>query len=159
MKRSVLAKCLKCIEIFIVLVGAFFYINMLPSIIRDQVAMFPEYASWEAPCVAAVSLTAVPILIGLVAFWQICTDIARNQSFSRKNGKRLSIIGACAIADTVYFSIVSLLLFGFGAYNPGLMLLSVMIMLIGLAASIAAFLLSHLVGKASAMEDDIKLTV
>lgn len=159
MKHVVLARCLKGIEIFIVLIGVLFYAVMVPAIILNFGRSFPKFGYLVTPSIVIISLSAIPVLIVLAAFWMICSNIAKGNSFCMMNAKYLTAIGICSIIDSVYCFAFAVYLGSIGASSPGTLIISLGITVIGLAIAVAAFLLSHLVYKAALMEDEIKHTV
>ena len=109
------------------------------------------------PGIAAVSLSAVPIVIALVLFWRICTEIGRDNSFCHKNAGRLTAIGFCALIDTGYCAVGTVtleILVGSAIWVLGLGVCTV-----GMSIALAAFLLSHLVLKAADMKAENDLTI
>ena len=159
MNRKSLARCLKGIVCFLMVVGIAVYAGMIPDMVHSAAKSFPELAYLATPCIVLASLTALPVLLALYEFWNICTRIAQDRSFCRENARGMTVIGACALADTVYCFGITVFLCVKGASNPGVLLVMMGVMVVGLAIAVAAFLLSHLVEKASAMEEEIQLTV
>ena len=95
------------------------------------------------PGIIAVSISAIPIAVALILFWQICTEIGRDNSFCHKNASRLTGIGFCALVDTGYCAVGTVtleIMVGSPIWVTGLMVCTV-----GLSIALAAFLLSHLV--------------
>ena len=152
MKRVGLVRTLKGTILFLAAMTAFFYIVVFPQriLLLEEPGRLNYDASWlVTPGLIAFSLSAIPIAIALVLFWQICTEIGRDNSFCHKNASRLSGIGFCAVG-TVTIEI----LVGSPIWVTGLMVCTV-----GLAIALAAFLLSHLVLKAADMKSENDLTI
>ena len=160
MKRMALVRTLKGVVVFLTMLAALFYGFVFPELIRGIGAMWEEAFAWlVTPGIVAVSLSAVPIAIALVLFWQICTDIGRDNSFCHRNAWRLSGIGFCALADTAYCAVGTVTVFAITGGHPGVFLVATAAILIGLAIALAAFLLSHLVLKAAELKDEHDLTI
>lgn len=159
MKHVMLARCLKGIELFLALIGGFAYVYMVPVIITNFGREFPEFQHLVAPSIVMISLTAIPVVAALAAFWMICSNIAKENSFCSMNVKYLTTIGICAFIDTVLFFALAVYLGIAGAQNPGTYVICLGLVVAGLAITAAAFLLSHLVYKAGQMEDEIRQTV
>ena len=90
-------------------------------------------------------------------FWQICTEIGRDNSFCHKNAGRLTAIGFCALIDTGYCAVGTVtleILVGSAIWVLGLGVCTV-----GMSIALAAFLLSHLVLKAADMKAENDLTI
>lgn len=159
MKHSQLARWLKGISLFIVLIGILFYVGIIPEIIKSMAAQFPEFAYIVNPSIIAIDISAIPVCVALYLFWRICTNISMDKSFCRENSKALSLIGICAIVDTIYCFAYSVYLCIVGAINPGVFSVSLGIIIVGLAIAIAAFLVARLVEKACELEEETKFTV
>ncbi len=157
MKRVGLVRVLKGTVVFLTAMLAFVYVVALPQRITSLAQEFPEFSWMAVPGIAAVSLSAVPIVVALALFWRICTEIGRDNSFCRKNAGRLTGIGCCALIDTGYCAVGTVtveMLAGRPIWLLGLGLCSA-----GLAVAVAAFLLSHLVMKAADLKAENDLTI
>ena len=157
MKRVGLVRTLKGTIIFLTAMVAFCYIEIFPHRIAEMGWRNADVTWLVTPGIIAVSISAIPIAIALVLFWQICTEIGRDNSFCHKNASRLSGIGFCALVDTGYCAVGTVtveILVGSPVWVMGLMVCTV-----GLAIALAAFLLSHLVLKAADMKAENDLTI
>ena len=105
MKRVGLVRTLKGVVAFLAVMAAVYYAAIFPSRIQEIGLEEPELAWLVTPGIIAISLSAVPIAIALVLFWQICTEIGRDNSFCHQNARWLSGIGVCALIDTGYCAI------------------------------------------------------
>ncbi len=156
MKRLGLVRALKGALVFMAVMTAVCYLEIFP----DRIMMAGKMYGMEwmvVPGIAAVSLSAVPIVIALVLFWRICTEIGRDNSFCHKNARRLGGIGFCAMVDTGYCAIGTVtieLLAG-----SSLWVLGMAVCVVGVAIAMASFLLSHLVLKAADMKAENDLTI
>ncbi len=156
MKRLGLVRALKGALVFMAVMTAVCYLEIFP----DRIMMAGKMYGMEwmvVPSIAAVSLSAVPIVIALALFWQICTEIGRDNSFCHKNAGRLTGIGFCALVDTGYCAVGTVTL-EILAGSP-VWVLGLLVCTVGLAVALAAFLLSHLVLKAADLKADSDLTI
>lgn len=160
MGRVGLVRTLKGLIVFIAVMAAFCYIEVFPQKIIEfgemgrQNTLVPFLVT---PGVIAVSVSAVPVVIALVLFWMICTEIGRDNSFCYKNARLLTGIGLCALVDTGYCAVGTVtleILVGSPVWVLGLG-----VCVVGLAIALAAFLLSHLVLKAADMKAESDLTI
>ncbi|MDE7042954.1 MAG: DUF2975 domain-containing protein [Oscillospiraceae bacterium] len=157
MKRLGLVRTLKGTILFLAVMAAVCYIGIFPGTIREMGAQNAGTAWLVTPGIVAVSISAAPIAIALVLFWQICTEIGRDNSFCHKNASRLTGIGFCALVDTGYCAVGTVtleIMVGSPIWVTGMMVCTV-----GLAIALAAFLLSHLVLKAADMKAENDLTI
>ena len=160
MKRLGLVRTLKGTIIFLAAMVAFCYAVILPQKILqlEEPGRLNAEVSWLiTPGIVAVSISVIPIAIALVLFWQICTEIGRDNSFCHKNARWLSGIGFCALIDTGYCAVGTVTL-EIVAGSP-VWLLGTAVCVVGLAIALAAFLLSHLVLKAADMKAENDLTI
>lgn len=157
MKRVGLVRTLKGTIIFLAVMAAVYYIKIFPSRI-EEMGRQNAHLSWlVAPGIIALSASAIPIAIALALFWQICTEIGRDNSFCHKNAGRLTGIGFCALVDTGYCAVGTVTL-EIMAGSP-VWVLGLLVCTVGLAVALAAFLLSHLVLKAADLKADSDLTI
>lgn len=157
MKRVGLVRTLKGTIIFLSVMAAVCYIEIFPDRIREMGAENVNVSGLVTPGIIAISLSAIPIAIALVLFWNICTEIGRDNSFCHKNARRLTGIGFCALIDTGYCAVGTVtleILVGSPVWLLGLGVCTV-----GMAIALAAFLLSHLVLKAADMKAENDLTI
>ncbi len=157
MKRVGLVRTLKGTVLFLAALVAVWYIEIFPIRIREIGAQMPEFTWLVTPGIIAVSASAIPIVIALVLFWKICTEIGRDNSFCHKNARWLSGIGFCALVDTGYCAVGTVTL-EILAGSP-IWLLGTAVCVVGLAIALAAFLLSHLVLKAADLKAENDLTI
>ncbi len=157
MKRLGLVRTLKGTIIFLAVMAATCYTVIFPGAIQEMGAENAGAAWLVTPGTIAVSLSAIPIAIALVLFWQICTEVGRDNSFCHKNAGRLTGIGFCALIDTGYCAVGTVtleILVGSPIWILGLGVCTV-----GLSIALAAFLLSHLVLKAANLKAENDLTI
>ena len=156
MKRLGLVRTLKGAILFLAAMAALCYAVIFPQRIQEAGAAYN--AAWMiTPGIVCISISAVPIAIALVLFWQICTEIGRDNSFCHKNAGRLTAIGFCALIDTGYCAVGTVtleILVGSAIWGLGLGVCTV-----GMSIALAAFLLSHLVLKAADMKAENDLTI
>ena len=90
MKRVGLVRTLKGVILFLAAMAALCYLVIFPDYIREMGTEDANVTWLVTPGIAAVSLSAIPIIIALVLFWMICTEVGRDNSFCRKNARYLS---------------------------------------------------------------------
>ncbi|MDE7218019.1 MAG: DUF2975 domain-containing protein [Oscillospiraceae bacterium] len=156
MKRLGLVRTLKGTILFLAAMTAMCYAVIFPQRIQEAGAVYD--AAWMVtPGIVCLSVSAVPIAIALVLFWQICTEIGRDNSFCHKNAGRLTGIGFCALIDTGYCAVGTMTI-EILAGSP-IWVLGLGVCTVGLAIALAAFLLSHLVLKAADLKAENDLTI
>lgn len=159
MNQSLLAKLLRVVTILFGILGAIFVAGIIPATLKDFGLAFPEFRYLVQPYSIAILIGAIPIYIALALFWLICSRIATNNSFCRKNADAFKHIGWLAIIDTVYCLLGTVILAVLNASNAGVVIIALGVITFGAAVSIAAFTLSYLVLKASLIQEENDLTV
>ena len=159
MTQQKLSAWLKAILIGVGLCGLIVYFAVLPSIGSSLHASFPEFAAWHWPWMIFLWLTAIPCFAALVMGWRIAVNIGKDRSFSEENARLLQRIGYLAAADTAFFFLGNIVFFFLGMNHAGIMLASLLICFAGVAVTVAAVCLSHLVHKAADLQEQSDLTI
>lgn len=161
MNQKTLALMLKIIIIGVALCAAAVYIWIIPQELGKPLAEAGngEFAYCYTPWVIIVSLTALPVAAALVISWMIADNIGKDRSFCIQNAKLLAVISVLAIADTVYFFIANIVMLLLNMSHPGVMLISLFICFVGVAAAVVAAALSHYAYKAAKLQNESDLTI
>ncbi len=139
--------------------GILIYGYLLPMFGKDMVQAYPEYSYCYVPWMVVLWITAVPCYLALYNGWKITAEIAGDHSFSMLNSIYLRRISMYALADSSYFFLANLVLFFFNMNHPGIFLGSLFVDFAGVAVSVAAAALSHLVQKAANIQQENELTI
>ncbi|MBR6953898.1 MAG: DUF2975 domain-containing protein [Clostridia bacterium] len=150
---------LKGILMGVGLCGCIVYFAVLPDIGRSTVTAYPEFAGWYWPWQIFLWLTAIPCGIALAAGWRIAVNIGRDRSFSRENARLLHRIAWLAAVDTLYFFLGNIILLFLSMNHVGVVLISLLICFVGVAVTVVAACLSHLVYKAADLQEQSDLTI
>ena len=159
MEQKKLARWLKLIVIGIGVCGLFIYGYLIPGYGSVIVDANPEFGYCYIPWLVFLSLTAIPCYIALYFAYRIFTNIENDQSFSKDNAKYLKWISWLAAGDAAYFFIGNVVLLFLNMNHPGILLYSLIVVFAGVAISVAAAALSHLVLKAALLQEESDLTV
>ena len=159
MKQKSLANWLKVILIGTGLCGLVFYLYILPDWGQSIADQYPEfgYAYW--PWLIFLWVTAVPCYIALVLGWGIASNIGKDRSFSVENANFLKWISWLAAGDSAFFFIGNIVLWFLNMNHPGIVFLAMGITFAGIAVTVAAAALSHLVRKAADLQEQSDLTI
>ena len=104
-------------------------------------------------------LTAVPCYIALFFGWNIARDIGLDRSFSEINARRMKWISNLAFGDVILFFFGNVMLLFLNMNHPGVFLLSLLPDVLGVAISVCAAALSHLIFKSAQLQEDTELTI
>lgn len=151
MDQKKLAIWLKCISVGCALCGLALFGFILPrflSYVAEEVPDLPHRA-WQA----FMWVLAVPCYAVLVCIWKMADEIRDDNSFSLENARLLRIIAILAGLDAALLLVGNVIFMITRHSIPTLALVSAFMCFIGLALSVGAACLSHLVHKA-ALQDD-----
>ena len=159
MEQKSLARWLKFIIIGVAICGALIYFCIIPECGRTMVNAYPEFSFRYWPWLIFLWITAIPCYGVLIFGWQIATNIGKDKSFSMGNAKALKWISWLAIVDTIFFFVINVVYLFLDLSHPGVVLLSLIVVFAGVAVSVAAAALSHLVQKAAVLQEQSDLTI
>ena len=159
MKQKTLSAWIKVIIIGFAVCGVLFYAWIIPEFGRTIVEDNPEFSGWFVPWLVFVLVTAIPCYAALVLGWMIAVSIGRDRTFSYENAARMRAFSILAAADSAYFFIGNVVLLALNMNHPGVVILSLVIVFIGVAISVAAAAISHFLRKAAALREESELTI
>ncbi|WP_455714193.1 DUF2975 domain-containing protein [Anaerosporobacter sp.] len=159
MNQRNLSKWLRFITILVGIMLTFVIFMIIPAYGRDVVCVNQNLSSWYMPWLLFVWGLGVPCYVVLFVFWGICSEIHNDNSFSLKNAKALATISKLALIDSVICFLGIVLFSIIGIIHFTILILSVLVIMFGVAVSIIAAALGHLVQKASKMKEENDLTI
>jgi len=157
MDQKKLAIWLKAIAVGCAICGLVLFGFILPRYLAYVAAEVPDlpHRAWTA----FMWVLALPCYAVLVCIWRMANEIARDNSFSMENAKQLRLIALLAGLDAALLLAGNLIFMLLGHSIPTLALVSAFVCFIGLAISVGAACLSHLVHKAAVMQEESDLTI
>ena len=157
MDQKRLAIWLKAIVIGCGICGLVLFGFILPRFLAYVAEEVPDlpHKSWTA----FMWVLAIPCYAVLVCIWRMANEIARDNSFSMENAKHLKYIALLAGADSALLLAGNLIFIVLGHSIPTLALVSAFVCFVGLAISVGAACLSHLVHKAALLQEENDLTI
>lgn len=158
MTQKSLSKLMKLIIILLGVCGAVLYSLLLP-IGNGFASDYPEFSYCFAPWLIFLLLTLVPCYSVLILGWKIASSIAQDNSFTEINSKRLKSVAVLALATSVYLFLGDIVFFLFGMNHPSTFIALLFIVFIGIAITVASAVLSYLVKKAAALQEQSDLTI
>lgn len=160
MKQTSLSKWLKFIIIGVGICGLLVYALVIPML-GQTIALAEngafDYCYW--PWLIFIWATGIPCYIALVFAWRIAGNIGADNSFSLANAKLLKWISVLAAGDAAFFFIGNIVYLFLNMNHPGIVLFSLIVVFAGVAVSIAAAALSHLVIKAADLQEQSDWTI
>ena len=160
MRQKSLSNWLKFIVVGVGICGLVIYLMVVPMLGQTIAASedgFYDRLYW--PWLLLIWVTALPCYAALAFGWIIAVNIGRDRSFSVENARLLKWISGLAAGDAAFFFVGNILYLLLGWSHPGITLLCLIVVFVGVAISVAAAALSHLVMKAALLQEQSDLTV
>ena len=160
MSQKEMAGYLKLIAAGIGVLFLLFVLWFLPSALWQILPDLMGKTFFYGVC-GFIWVTAVPCLVCLGLFWGICVRIGEDRSFSGENARALKRMSHWMMADSVLYGGFLILFFLMGWYRKtGIMIFAVVLILfLCIALTVVCAVLSHLVLKASELQEDQDLTI
>ncbi len=160
MTQKNLSTWLKGILLGIAVCGTILCGLLIPLFGKDLIEQNPEFSHWYVPWLAVLWIAAIPCYLVLYNSWKITAKISRDQSFCMETAVYLKRICILSLMDSGYFFIANMtLLFLLNMSHPGVMLASLVVDFAGVAVAGVAAVLSHLVQKATELQQQQELTI
>lgn len=159
MEQRKLSRWLKCIIAGVGICGLFLYAIVIPVFGLNLRIIYPEFSHCFWHWLVFLWVSAVPCYAGLFFCWKIATNIGKNQSFSIANAKKFKWISVLSAGDAIYFFVGNIVLFFLEMNHPSVMIASLTVVFVGVAVSVAAEVLSRLVMKAAALQEQSDWTI
>ncbi|MBR0366787.1 MAG: DUF2975 domain-containing protein [Clostridia bacterium] len=152
MDQKKLAIWLKAIVVGCALCGLALFGFILPRYLAYAAEEVPDlpYTAWSV----FMWVLAVPCYAVLVCIWKMSDEIKRDNSFSLENAKLLKYIALLAGLDSALLLVGNLCFMLTRHSVPTLALASAILCFVGLAMSVGAACLSHLVHKAAVAQEE-----
>lgn len=161
MKQKELAVYLKLIIIIVTILFLFFIVWFLPTSIMEIIVPNSEKENIVLIIIGYLWVGSIPCLLALFQFFKICGRIGNDNSFCIENAIGLKNMSIMMFVVTVYGMIGLAFIFISGFYHiykfSSAAIMVAIVISITLAIVCAA--LSHLVQKASVLQEEHDLTV
>ena len=159
MQKKRLSRWLCAVLVGVLLGMSGVYGFFIPEMGKRLVQIYPEYASRYSPWLVFIYLTAIPCLGILLLGWKITQSIGTGRVFCHKNGSRCRMIAQLFLGDTVFFFLGNLVFLFFDWSHPAVLLASICLLFIGIAAAVVFFTLSQLVEEAARLQEENQMTI
>ena len=164
MQQKTLVSWLKAIIIIFGILLAALLFAVLPTAGIKVSGTMPEIAFLYWPCLIVSWLFGTPIFLMLMEAWKVCNRIASGQPFCADNARSFvslcqNALIACGVllAGNIGLIIVSAVT-GLAVYPIAVPVFSMLVIFVGLAAAVACATLSHLIYKATDINEENQLT-
>lgn len=159
MKQATLARWLKLIVVGVGVCGLILFVVVVPTLAKTMVDKYPEFSNYRWPWMILIWIMALPCYAVLVLAWKIVTNIGLDRSFSTENATLFKWIAFLAAVDSVILFVGNLVFLFLNMTQPSIVLISFIVEFFGIAISVVAAALSHLVNKAADLQDQSNLTI
>lgn len=159
MEQKALSKWLKWVIVGVGICALLVYLFLIPGCGKSLAARYPEFANRYWPWLIFLWATGVPCFAALGLGWKIAASIGMDRSFTLSNARLLKWISYLAAGDSVFFFLGNVALLLCNMSHPGVTLFSLLVVFAGIAVTVAAAALSHLVQKAAALQEQSDLTI
>ena len=159
MEQKHLSKWLKLILVGIGICGLVVYALVVPMYGLSLRSSYPEFSNRFWPWLLFIWVSGIPCFMVLYYGWKISANIGNDQSFTDQNASLLKNISVLAALDAAFFFTGNIVLLFLNMSHPGVVLASFVIVFVGVAVSVAAAALSHLVKKAAVLQEQSDWTI
>lgn len=159
MEQKNFSKWLKCILVGVGICGVLVYAIMFPMYGLNLRARYPEFSGRFWPWILFLWVSGIPCFMTLIFGWKIAGNIGKDRSFSEQNARLLKWISNLSAADAGFFFIGNIVLLLLNMSHPGVVIVSFFIVFIGVAVAVTSAVLSHLVKKASVLQEQSDWTI
>jgi len=122
-------------------------------------SQYPEFSYRFWPWLLFIWVSGIPCFMVLYYGWKVSTNIGNDQSFTDQNASLLKTISVLAALDAAFFFVGNIVLLFLNMSHPGVLIASFVIVFVGVAVSVAAAALSHLVKKAAVLQEQSDWTI
>ena len=159
MEQKHLSKWLKLILLGVGICGLIIYTFIIPMYGLSLRTLYPEFSNRFWPWLIFIWVSGIPCFMVLYLAWKISSNIGKDLSFSEQNASLLKSISVLAVADAGFFFIGNIVLLFLNMSHPGVVIASFIIVFVGVAVAVASAVLSHLVKKAAALQEQCDWTL
>lgn len=159
MEQKTLSKWLKCILVGVAVCGLITYAVVIPMCGTSLRAQYPEFSNRFWPWMVFLWASGIPCFAVLVFAWKIAAAIGRDASFSLANAKCFEWISVLSAADAAFFFVGNILLWLVNMSHPSVVLVSLVVVFVGIAVAVVSAVLSRLMKKAAALQEQSDWTI
>lgn len=160
MKQTEMSGYLKMITTGVGVLLLLFLFWFLPLVLREPLMKAAGEMGYRGTCVL-IWLSGIPAFLCLIRFWGICESIRKDQSFSRENAWRLKRMSQYMLLDEVLYTgyLLWFFLSGWHAKAAWLIFPVLLAIFISVTLVVLCAALSHLVQRASEIQEEQELTI
>ncbi|MGO1470723.1 MAG: DUF2975 domain-containing protein [Tissierella sp.] len=154
-KINILKLAVSLISIIILLLLIFF----IPGIANYFEETAPEFGHMKWPLILGIYLTGLPFFIAVFNVFRLIKLIDVDAVFTMKSIKHLNIISKCSISEIIIYFLGLIYLYIEKAMQPGIVLLSLLIIFASFVIYVLIEILKELLLKAVKIKNENDLTI
>ncbi len=159
MKQDALARWIKFVIIGVGLCGLIVYAVIMPRFGAYLVNQNTILERNLMPWLILIWVSAIPCYGVLVLGWKVADRIMEDRTFSYDTAKYLKWVSYLAMGDAIFVFVVHVIFLLLDMSAAAVMLVVIIITFFGVAVSVCAAAVSHLVIKAADIQEENELTV
>ncbi len=128
---------------------------LVPVVAHDTAIANPDLAYLRIPGIVAAVFFLALVEIVLVCIWRLLSLVRAEEIFSPRAFTYVHVIIAAMLAASIVIAASLVVLFVAGAVNPGILVLGVLGIVVGIALALLVVVLRGLLGTALALEQDM----
>lgn len=160
MKQTEMSGYLKMITTGVGVLLLLFLFWFLPLVLQEPMRKAAGETGYRGTCIL-IWISGIPAFLCLFRFWGICESIRKDRSFSEENAWRLKRMSQYMLSDAVLYAGYLLWFFLSGWYvgTAWLVFPVLLAIFISVTLTVLCAALSHLVQKASEIQEEQELTI
>lgn len=159
MKPQKLGKILDTVLILLAVTGVLLFFVAIPVFGKDLERLNPDYKGAFVPWLILTMTVAFAYFYVLFHGHRIFTSIGREKYFTEENSEHLKKIAYAAGIESAVFLLGNIAFMILGINHPGVFLLCLVAVALGITLTVFAYSLSSLVLKAKKLQEDNDLTI
>lgn len=159
MEKKHLSKWIKLILLGVGICGLILYVFIIPMYGLRLQTSYPEFSNRFWPWLIFIWVSSIPCFMVLYFAWKISSNIGKDLSFTEQNASLLKSISVLSVADTGFFFVGNIVFLLLDMSHPGVVIASFIIVFVGVVVAVASAVLSHLVKKATALQEQSDWTI
>ena len=159
MEQKHLSNWLKLILVGVAICGSVVYALIVPIYGLNLRTLYPEFSNRFWPWLIFIWVSGIPCYTVLYYAWKVAANIGHGLAFTEQTASIFKTISVLAALDAGFFFVGNLVLLFLNMSHPGVVIASFLIEFVGVAVAVASAVLSHLVKKAAALQEQSDWTI
>lgn len=132
---------------------------VLPDLANYFEETAPEFAYLKKPLIAGIYFTGIPFFVAVYNVFKLFKMVEEGNIFNEKSLDSLKLISKCSISEIIIYGLGLIFLYLNNAMQPGIILISFLIMFTGFAIYIFIEILKELLIQVVEIKTENELTI